>query len=388
MRKIRRRTKGEGSIQEIGPNRFRIMLEGESLGDRRVRHSRTVTGTLDDARVVLDDLKTARRRNELVQRSDATVAMYLDAYLDRNPRRVAPRTLEGYRRLARVHVKPNLGRIRLQDLKRKHLVDLYERLHGTLSGSSVRQIHALISVTLADAVSRDILARNVAATVQHKPRGDRRSIPASILDAANMAKVIAAVRKTPLERVVLIAVLTGMRLGELLALRWASVDLAKREIVVCESVYELDDGTIATKKPKSGKARTIRVDQATANALDTQRREPARTLGVNPLVFPAPFDRFARQRVYPKGGLWSPEAVGGLFRRAMAKAKIAMRFHDLRHAHASLLLATGANLKEISQRLGHATVAFTLDVYAHLTPQTEIEAAERVGAALKRAMEA
>src|SRR6202165_6004573 len=100
MRKARRRTKGEGSIQEIGPNRFRIMLEGESFEDPRFRHSRTVIGTPDDARAELDDLKTARRRNELVQRSDATLAMYLDAYLDRNPRRVAPTTLAGYRRLA------------------------------------------------------------------------------------------------------------------------------------------------------------------------------------------------------------------------------------------------------------------------------------------------
>lgn len=378
-------------LRERPDGSWQICISDGRKGDGSRRRMWKTLPTKREALHERAKMMAAKYEGRLVERSDATVAVYLENYLDKHAD-VSPTTLERYRGLARLQIKPHIGGVRLQDLRPSHLTHLYATLKTErgdtkkskkgLSSSTIRQVHALIHVTLEFALTDGIITRNVASAVT-KPKGERYLVTMS-MDAAAIAKVLAAVRDTPLYVPVLVAALTGMRRGELLALRWANVDLDKKRLTVCESLYETDDGSLNVKKPKNGKSRTIAIDSTVCEALEEHRREQARTR-LNALVFPAPEIRFTREgMVVAPGGLWSPSVMSGKFKRAVGRRGVNMRFHDLRHACASMMVAQGVQPKVISDRLGHSGIAITMDLYAHLMADQQEEAATRLGDALRR----
>jgi len=178
------------------------------------------------------------------------------------------------------------------------------------------------------------------------------------------------------ETVVFLAFYTGLRRSELLGLRWVDIDLGRSTLSVRRSYHRLDDLTSIIRPPKSARSsRSIALTASTVTRLDAHQAEAQRVAGVmgrkldeNDYLFP-----------WKDGNPIRPDSLTQVFRRAAKKLGFDhLRFQDARHTHASLLLLTGAHPKIVSERLGHASVAFTLDTYAHVLPGLQEAAAIRL----------
>lgn len=223
-----------------------------------------------------------------------------------------------------------------------------------------------------------ILNRNPADAVD-PPKVEWK--PVSTYDLPQSVDVIEAMRSKPIFVPVLLAILCGLRRGEICALRWRSVDLAGGQLSVVESLEQTKDG-LRFKSPKSGKGRTVALSEtviAELRAYRAQRAQEMLRLGKglsdDDLVL-----------AHPDGSQITPIYISQQWARAIGKTTLAhLRFHDLRHAHATHMLANGVHPKVASERLGHSKVGITLDLYSHVIPGMQADAAATVDAALKAA---
>jgi len=398
--KRRRSRQVEGGLYQRGNGRWQVVVSNGTRENGRRRRIYKSFGDKDAAENELHKLLTDKRNGRLVESSNASLKHYIDNYLN-NHARAGARTVERWRSILRLQIEPYIGDVKLKNLRVRHLTDLYRALESAradnkkkagLSKSTIRQVHALIHLTLQFAVAEDgILAHNIAAAVPKHRKPKVELHPVTVLDADELARLLGSLQGRPLYAPVLIAALTGMRRGELLALRWSRVDLSKQLITVAESLDERADGSLHTKKPKSGKVRLIQLDAMACSALEAHRKDQTRTIGMNALVFPTPEDRVVRTKdgtkIIRAGSPWKPSVMSGQFQRAAKRAGFTLHFHQLRHTAASLLIAAGAHLKVVSDRLGHSSTAITDRIYAHLADAQRQEAADLLGNTLRRAQE-
>ena len=202
------------------------------------------------------------------------------------------------------------------------------------------------------------------------------------MDEEQAVALLSAMASSRLHGPTLLALATGMRRGELLALTWASVDLGKAHITVCQSLQQTNAG-VSLKQPKSGRGRQVALPSLAVQAL---RAHKARQAEERLLLGPAYTDNdlvFARY----DGAFWEPDSFTSSFAAAIRKSGLPhLNFHALRHSHATILLKQGINPKVVSERLGHAKVGTTLDIYSHVLPGMQEEAAQRIDSALRAAM--
>ena len=296
-------------------------------------------------------------------------------------RRVRPTTFERYERAARVHITPHIGNVPLVKLSPPHLAGLYTALGDAgLAANTLRNAHMVLHAALKSAVQWNMLPRNVA-DVEKPPRGERPAL--TVWDAATTARFLESVRERRLEAFYQLAIATGMRRGELMGLRWQDVDLARGALSVRRALVKTKRGGVAFQAPKTAKGRRqISLSAKTVADLQAHRkRQLAERLALGDvwqdqdLVFPG-----------PTGGPLAGETLEGDFRRAVAVAGVPrIRIHDLRHTSATLMLRQGVHPKIVSERLGHATVSITLDIYSHVLPDMQAEVANAIDAALAAA---
>lgn len=289
----------------------------------------------------------------------------------------APATISSYRWLLNKHVVPHIGGIKLQALQPGHLDPLYARLlAGGLSARTVRYAHTLIRKALADAVRKGLVLRNVADLADPPSARSARAPEMGWWTPAQLATFLAAMAADELVALWRLAGMTGMRRGELCGLLWEDVDLDAATVRVRRQLTVVDGELRFAERPKSDHGRrSIDLDAGTVAVLRRHRSAQAeRRLAMGSgwrdedLVFCG-----------PAGEPINPESVTKMFdRRARGAGVPDIRLHDLRHTHAAHLIAAGRNPREISKRLGHASVAFTLDRYGHLMPEAGAEAAAAV----------
>jgi integrase len=299
-----------------------------------------------------------------------TVATFFASWLDGARSTLRPRTWERYEEYVRVHVVPGLGRAPLQRLQPQQLQRFYQdRLDAGLSSTTVHQMHAVIHRALAQAVRWNLVTRNIADLVD-PPR--RRHHAMRVLSADEVRRLLDAVRGTRSEALLTLAVTTGMRQGELLALRWRDVDLDVAQLSVAATVQRSQQHGLVVAEPKTARSRRmVALTEGAVQALQRHRaavveeRLRTETWTELDLVFP---NRVGRHQ---EAGRLMAE-----YRRTLERAGLPrIRFHDLRHTAASLMLARGVHPKIASEMLGHATIAITLDLYSHVTPTMQREAA-------------
>ena len=367
---------------------YRVRTGKTADGDW-IEERRSGFATRRDAERELAEIVSSVNGGTHVMRSSLTVGEYLlDEWLvATSPPRVRPETWQDRRRNLAHHVVPRIGEIRLQDLAAPHLNRLYAalleegRIDGTggLSPTSVRRIHSMLRKALNDAVRWGLLSRNVSELADPPPAklataARRRSM--RTWSAEELRTFLAGTEDDPLHAMWLVAATTGVRRSELLGLSWADLDLEAATLTVRATVLPDAEGEyhLIEDQKSDLAARTIHLDVRTVDALrahrlliDQVRDQVGAGWRDHGLVFPREDGRW-----------WNPPAISLAFRRAMRRVGVPrIRFHDLRHTHATLLLRAGVNPKVVSERLGHSSVAFTLDTYAHVMPGMQPEAAAK-----------
>jgi integrase len=304
-----------------------------------------------------------------------------DHWLPRQRGRVKPSTFDSYRRNLEIHVLPRIGSTRLQSLQPSALEQLYGDLmtsgrcdgSGGLSARTVSYIHRIVHNTLSDALDAGIVRVNAAARAR-PPRPHAANAPRHAWTAGELARFLAVAEQSPLGAAWRLAAMTGMRRGEILGLRWHDVDLANARVAVRQARVAVGY-EVVTSSPKTRRVRTVDLDQGTVAALQRHRDRPVGAM-VDQGVRAADRDLVFRRL---DGAPMHPHSLSKAFDRLVAQAGLPrIRLHDLRHTHASIALAAGVPVKVVSERLGHASPAFTLSQYAHTLPGMQREAAELV----------
>lgn len=299
------------------------------------------------------------------------VERWLEEYAKPN---VSPTTAETYVKIARAHIIPVLGKIPLKDLKPEHLQHFYsERLGKGLSPATIRHHHMLLHKALNDAVKWGLLARNIVDAVS-PPLNTRKEM--RILDDTEINKVLSESRDNKYFILFAVDLMTGLRRSEILGLQWTDVDLVMAELSVTRSLHRLTTGETIYRPPKTAKSRrTVALSPATCQLF---REHLQKMMDIcSRLNIPFTNDRLVFSE--PDGSPFRPDTITQAWHRMMKRLNInGVRFHDIRHSHASLMLKQGIHPKIVQERLGHSTIAVTLDTYSHVTPGLQRAAAERL----------
>lgn len=361
-----RRDKGDGYLARRPRQDGRWMASYVgSDGTKHYLYARTKAGAREALKAAIGD----RDAGLWVAGPSQTVATFLEAWMQQAALR--PRSRQRYAGVIKHHIAPALGPIELRKLNPQHIAALYADLAGR--GLSAHNVHAVLSGSLRQAVTWNLIARNPAAAVR-TPRIARRDI--AFLDPTQARQLVTAVAGDPLEALYLVAIFTGMRLGELLGLQWRDVDVDGRRLLVRHALSREDGAWVLAEPKTAASRRTIELGATPAAALRTHhRREAERLLALGHRIDPDTLvfsDRWG-DPLNP----WhlTERSFKPLLRRVGLPV---IRFHDLRHTFASLMLSDGVPLHVVSRMLGHSRPSVTLNTYAHLLPGDESAAVQRL----------
>jgi integrase len=264
---------------------------------------------------------------------------------------------------------PLIGKYSLAKLTPQQLQVFYnKKLAEGLSATTVHAIHAMLHRALEDALQMGLVNRNVTEMLKPPRRSNREMMPLSVLE---MQRFLEVVRDDRFYALYVLALSTGMREGELLGLRWQDIDMARHTLQVRMNVAEIARKQFALAETKTVYSRrTVRLTQAAVDALaEHWQKQQLRPTDINlGLVFPS-----------VTGGIMIPHNITKRsFKRYLVQAGLSrdIRFHDLRHTAATLLLASGVNVKVVSEMLGHSNVSITLHIYAHVLPDMQQSAVQ------------
>ncbi len=375
-----RRGNGEGTIYERTNGTYAATFTVEG-GKRKTFYAKT-------HKEVQEKLKKAlyeQQQGTLVTAPHQTVAQFLTDWLESTQKQsVRPRTYERYEEIVRLHIIPALGRHKLQSLSAQHVQAFYtKKLEGGLSALTVISFHNLLHKALETAVKWNLVARNVCKVVS-PPRRQRFEV--TPLSLEQIQKLLSAVEGHRLEALFKLALATGMRRGELLGLKWQDIDFAKGALQVrrvLSRIPSIMPGKGYTEaEPKTQRSRrTIIIAPFALKGLKEHRRRQAeekKRAGEgwqeHDYVFCTPIgthlnptrDMLDQLKVFlKKAGL--PD----------------IRFHDLRHSSATLLLSLGVHPKVVQEILGHSQISMTLDIYSHVLPSMHQDAMNRLNQAIE-----
>jgi integrase len=363
------RPRGTIASRSPGSHRIRISSGLDPVTGKRRFETATFRGTLTEAKKELTRLLGDIDKGKHVDASRATVGDWLDTWIAAAKAKVSPKTHERYAEIVRCYLKPALGAVLLKKLKPADIEAAYAKFDRTPSPLTRRHIHAILRAALDRAVELGQLASNPAARqTKHLPKVERQ--PVVTLTVEQSGRLLDAIRHTTTYWPVLIALATGMRRGEILALRWKNVDLDSGAIRVVESLEQTKAG-IRFKSPKSGKSRAVPLPRFAVDALREWKRKQAEAmlrLGVrqDPETLVC-----AREDGRPK----QPDSLTHEFTYLIGRADVPrVRFHDLLHSHATHLLGQGVHPKIVQERLGHSTISITLDLYSHVSDTMQSQA--------------
>jgi len=351
-----------GSIRSKGKNSWQLQIyTGPGPDGKPRRHFETIHGRKGDAQRRLNELLASIDKGIYTPPGRLTVAEHLNQWLTGYvATNCSQRTLDGYQSIIERHLIPALGHVQLKHLHPQAIQSYYGKACERLSARTVHHQHRVLSQSLKYAVRQGYLGRNPAELVDSPPphkKAMRTLTPSEVEVLLDMAKDN---RYYP---VIYTALSTGLRQAELLGLRWRDIDLDMMSISVSQVLYKRR-GVYQFKEPKTSRSRRrVATTPKLALFLKQYRAERenlylelGQILSLDSLVFGT-----------PEGKPFNPSVLSHDFGRMVKRIGLeGVRFHDLRHTFASLMLLRGAKPKVISEALGHASVAFTMDVYSHI----------------------
>jgi integrase len=313
-----------------------------------------------------------------------------DRWLPAVKGRLRPATFASYSRNLRIHVLPTLGSVPLQGIDAGSLTALYQRLAEdgrkdyargkVLSTTTVRYIHTIVRSALQMAYEWDLTPRNAADRARPpkpKARGDRHQ-QFHTWDRQTLGKFLRDTDGERLQPLWLLLATTGLRRGEAIGLGWTAIDFDTNRISIIRSLVDVDLGSPVWSDPKTARGRRVlSLDPATMTTLRALRARQAQ----DRLLAGAAYTDHGLVFSHPDGSPLHPDTTSHNFVRRAAQLDLPpIRLHDLRHTWATLALETGIHPKVVQERLGHSNVSITLDLYSHVSPAMQSDAADRVAA--------
>lgn len=335
--------------------------------------------TKKEAEAALAEALPYRATGTAVARSTIRVEEFLTEWLETARSKIRPTTHHGYMRSV-AKINRRLGRYQLQSLTPLQIERFYAELlvsggkdGGTMSAKSVRNVHVVLRKALSDAERLGLVQRNAAAPAR-PPASVRREFVTWSSD--DLRQFLAAVKDHRLFVAFVLLATTGMRRGEVLGLRWSDVDFDGSQLAVANTLTTVGNDLVMgpPKTPRS--RRHVYLDPQTLAVLREHRqRQRAERLVVGP-AWESDVDLVVRDEL---GGRVHPDSFSWQFGRIVRSLDVPrIRLHDLRHTYATLALKAGIHPKVVSERLGHATVGVTLDLYSHVVPSIARDAANLV----------
>ena len=381
MAKTKARANGDGDVFPRKNKEGKITsYRGAYVGPDGKR--RYVSGrTKEVARKALREARANADSGLVFDAGTLTVGEYLERWLNDSVRdTVKTTTFERYEQISRLHLKPAVGRVKLKALTPAHVRSLYrEKLDAGASPRTVRYVHTTLHKALKQAIADGLISRNATEAVK-PPQLTKEEM--HLLGADEVKVFLETARQTGdrLEALYVLAIHTGLRQGELLGLKWEDADMETGTLQVRRTLSITKGGPVLSTPKTKGSSRSVQLTRTALEALRNHR------------------ERQAEERLR-LGSLWSEKGVifasetGGFldrryitthrFKPLLKQAGLpSVRFHDLRHTCATLLLGRNVNPKIVSEMLGHSTIAITLDTYSHVLPNMRDQAAREMEEAL------
>jgi integrase len=364
----KRRGNNEGSIFARDDGTWRAMV---SINGRRLSKS---FKTQRECREWLKQTLAQVEDGLTIQGAQTTLVAYLEYWLETAKETVRPKTFLQYQQIARQYIVPELGKIKLKDLQPDHVQALYTRLLKAGTGvRTVRLAHAVLHRALARALRWGLVRRNVCDAVD-KPKA--HPVEMKTLSVEQAQAFLAAADGHRLEALFHLAVHSGLRQGELLGLRWSDLEWQTGELQVQRQVQRLPGQAFVFSEPKTAAGRrSITLDPNTLLVLRAHSKRQKE-------------ERLHTGARWQEQGLMFPSTVGTPldqrnvlreFHAVLTKAGLPqIRFHDLRHTAATLLLQLGTHPKVVQAILGHSSISVTMDTYCHVGTTLQRDAMQRV----------
>jgi integrase len=366
--KKKTRKTGEGTLFQRTDGRWQASFIPEN-GKRLYFYGKTASEALEKMRKA----KEEERKGILATGPKQKLGDYLTSWLETVQRpTIKKNTYVQYRMMINRHIIPALGQTHLQKLTAPQVQSFYsQKLQDGLSPGTVGVIHAVLHCALENAVKWNLVTRNVSSLVSPPKRS---GYEVHTLSPGEAIHLIEAAKETNLEAIIIMAVTTGIRRGELMALRWSDIDLERGMLHIRRTMYRLSGFGFVENTPKTRTSkRRIILPAVVVEALkehqqrQIQAQKKAGSKWIDKgLVFPNTHGNFIR-----------PDHMLRKFHQLLDSAKLPyMRFHDLRHSAATILLIKGVHPKVVQDLLGHSTIAMTMDTYSHLLPSMQQDAAD------------
>jgi len=368
----RNRVKGEGSIYQRANGRWRAQIY--IAGERLSNSAKTRKEALDWLLKIRNEVKNGLN----VEGSKISYSDFLDDWLNTKKINVSEQTWSYYSQIVRDYIKPSIGMYKLRELSTRRIQSFYNQLVEKGVGlRTIEKNHSIIHASLNSALKYGLVLSN-PDTFTDPPRPKKKEM--KYLNVEEVKKLLQVAKEGNDRNYALyyLAIVTGMRQGELLGLQWKNVDLDKGIIKVVQNLKRLPSGKLVFGKPKTKTSiRSITIGEETIEVLRNQEKRIKREREDDSV-----------KHLWKEMDMVFPSTIGTpidstnilkKFRKALIKAGLPrIRFHDLRHTAAAIMLNNGVDLFVVYKRLGHAKPSITLDVYGHLLCSGQNDVANKI----------
>ena len=380
-----KRANGEGSIYQSGDRWVGAVDLGQVGGERRRR--RVTAATQAEVLAKLRKLQADVDRGLHDVDSNSTVAVWLTTWLDTHVAervdagQLRPSTRVSYRSHVTRYLIPHLGRVKVGKLAPQHVRQLHRALKDAgLAPATIGRVHATLRKSLSDAMGDELVLRNVCKVVP-APNATRPEVQPLTLGQSR--DLLAAIHGRRNEAAYVLMLTVGLRLGEVLGLRWSDIDLDGRQLRVRRQLRRVD-GQLTFSDPKSSRSRrSVSLPAVTVDAL-TRHRQQQTVATIDGLVFPStvgtPMEPRNLQRDWTGTKATARRKGSPGLRDELGLHTV--RLHDLRHSAASLMLSGGVPMRAVMDTLGHASITLTADTYSHVLDEVRRDVATRMDGVL------
>lgn len=366
-----------GSVKKDGSSWYYVFyLEKDANGKRRQKKKRGFK-TKKEAQQALTEAINAVNKGTYIEPSNILYKDYLEEWFSTKKNSVGIQTVNVYKHYLKSRIIPILGSTTLSRLTTIQIQSFINSLsEDGLSSSTVKKVLEIIRNSLEHAVDFELVSKNVAAKVK-LPKTNKKEM--TVWNEEEINQFLKIAKEDRYYIVFHLALTTGMRQGEILGLRWKDFDLEKGQINIKQTLSQ-DGKTIMSGAKTQSSIRTIHLSESTINTLNSRKIIVSKEkLSLGPIY--QDFDLVACTH---HGTPLNPSNVRRTFARLINLSNVPkIRFHDLRHTHATLLLSRGINVKIISERLGHSNIKVTLDTYSHVLPSMQEEVARKLDEIIK-----